>query len=153
MLKIKKLEKKHINDCLCVIVETRAGTKEKEARWLMERSLKKKEQIVKPSYYVLLKDDKVVGISGLYQDYEDPETVRWLDYLAVTPKLQRLGFGTKMLKNLEQICKKEKVKTLCLFTNNQKAINFYKKNKFATLGKINNYFAPGGFKAWMYKKL
>ena len=153
MLKIKKLERKDINDSLKIIIETRAATKKKEAKWLMELSLKKGFHALKPAYYILFKDDKIIGVSGLYQDYEDPDTVRWLDYLAVTPKLQREGYGTVMLKNLENICKKEKVNTLCVFTDNQKAINFYKKNKFKIFGKIKNYFSHSDSKVWLYKKL
>jgi len=152
MFTLKKLEKKHIRASLKIIVETRAATKEKEARWLMNRSLGKGKHDLKPAYYILLKDGVVIGVSGLYQDYEDPNSVRWLDYLAVTPKLQRQGYGTKMLKNLESICKKEKVKTLCVFTDNQKAINFYKKHKFQIFGKIADYFPHAG-KTWLYKKL
>ena len=69
MLKIKKLEKKDIKQALKIITETRAATKEKEAKWLMELSLKKGFHALKPSYFVLLKDEKIVGVSGLYQDY------------------------------------------------------------------------------------
>jgi ribosomal protein S18 acetylase RimI-like enzyme len=153
MLKIKRLEKKDINQALKIITETRAATKIKEARWLMELSLKKGFHALKPAYYVLFKDDKIIGISGLYQDYEDPEKVRWLDYLAVTPKLQRQGYGTVMLGNLEKICRNKKVKLLCVFTDNQKAINFYKKHKFKVFGNIPNYFEHSDNKVWLCKKL
>lgn len=152
MLTIKKLEKKHIPESLKIITETRVTTNRSEVRWLMDLSIKKSDHDLKPAYYVLLDNDKVVGISGLYQDYEDPKTVRWLDYLAVMPGLQRRGYGTKMFKNLENVCRKQKVKIICVFTDNQKAINFYKKNKLKVFGKIKNYF-PHAAKVWLYKKL
>jgi len=152
MLTIKKLEKKYIPASLKVIVETRVVTNKAEAQWLLERSLGKGQHVLKPTYYILFKDKTVIGVSGLYQDYEDPASVRWLDYLSVTSKLQGQGYGTKMIKNLESICRKEKVKMICVFTDNQKAIKFYQKNKFKIFGKIADYYPHSG-KTWLYKKL
>jgi ribosomal protein S18 acetylase RimI-like enzyme len=152
VLKFKKLEKNNIAAGLKIITKTHATSKRKEATYFLNLSLKRGTCLVRLTYYVLLKDDKVIGISGLYQDYEDPNSVRWLDYLAVDPKFQRIGYGTIILKNLEEICKKEKVKLICVFTDNKKAINFYRKNKFKIFGKINDYF-PNADKVWLYKKL
>lgn len=152
MLTIKKLEKKHIPASLRVIVETRVVTNKAEAHWLMEHSLGKGRHVLKPTYYILFKDETIIGVSGLYQDYEDPSSVRWLDYLSVTPKLQGQGYGTKMIKNLENICKKEKVKMMCVFIDNRRAIKFYQKNKFKIFGKIVDYYPHAG-KTWLYKKL
>jgi RimJ/RimL family protein N-acetyltransferase len=153
MLKIKKLQKADIDASLKIILGTHASTNKKEAKWLFERSLERENFVLKPIYYVLCEDNKVVGVSGLYQDYEDINSVRWLDYLAVSPKFQRHGYGTMMLKNLEKICKKEKVNKLCVFTDNQKAINFYEKNNFEIFGKIENYYADNSHKTWLYKNI
>jgi ribosomal protein S18 acetylase RimI-like enzyme len=153
MLKIQKLKAEDIPESLKIVVETRAACNKDEAKWLMELSLQKLRHVLKPEYHVLFDDGKIIGISGLYQDYEDPETVRWLDYLAVTPKRQRPGYGTMMLENLEAICRKKKVELLCVFTDNQKAINFYKKHGFETVGKIDHYFSHSDAKVWLCKKL
>ena len=153
MLKIQKLKEEDISDCLKIVVETRAACNRDEAKWLMELSLKKLRHVLKPEYHVLFEAGKLIGISGLYQDYEDPETARWLDYLAVTPRKQRLGHGTMMLENLETICRKKKVEHLCVFTDNQKAINFYTKHGFEIVGKIDHYFSQSEPKVWLCKKL
>ncbi len=152
VIKIKKLAKKDIKDCLKIILETRASTNIIEATWLMRRSIKKTSPI-KSEYWVLTLGRKVVGVSGLYSDYEDPKSVKWLDYLAVTPKLQRRGYGTMMLKNLEKICRRRKIRLLCVYTDNKKALYFYLKNKFSMLGKINNYYEHNTPRIWLYKKL
>ena len=77
-----------------------------------------------------LLEGKIIGVSGLYYDYEDPEDVMWMDYFAVKPEFQGQGYGTKMLENLVKICKERKTRMLCVFTDNQKAVKFYENNNF-----------------------
>ena len=88
----------------------------------------------------------------MYYDYEDPKDVLWMDYFAVSPKFQRRGYGKKMLNNLEKICEKKKIKMLCVFTDKDGAINFYKKNGFKIYGKIENYYGNRP-RVWLYKIL
>lgn len=151
--KIRNLNKKDIPACLKIILESEAGTNKGEAKKLLEFSLAPGIKPLNPNYYVLECGGKVVGISGLYYDYEDPKNIMWMDYFAVIPGLQRQGHGTKMMQNLEKICKDKKIKFLCLFTYNEGALKFYKKNGFKICGRINNYYPDGKPRIWMYKTL
>jgi ribosomal protein S18 acetylase RimI-like enzyme len=151
---IRNLNKKDIPTCIDIVLQTEAGLNAEEAKQLMERSLVEGIKPLNPDYYVLLLDGEIVGVSGLYYDYEDPFDIFWMDYFAVLPKFQRQGYGTEMLKNLETICEGKKARMLCVFTNNKKgALSFYKKNGFQVCGEIKNYYSDGSNRTWLYKNL
>jgi len=158
MIKIRNLKKEDINACLKIVLETEASSSRSEAKKIMEYSLAPGIKPLNPNYYVLeLKNPstglgQIVGISGLYFDYEDPKYIMWMDYFAVTPKFQMQGYGTKMLENLENICKKKKVKMLCVFTDKEGALKFYKNNGFKVAGKIENYYGKKP-RIWLHKKI
>jgi ribosomal protein S18 acetylase RimI-like enzyme len=57
-----------------------------------------------------------------------------------------------MLSNLENICNKKKIRMLCVFTDKDGALKFYKKNGFKVAGKIDNYYVKKP-RIWLYKKL
>ena len=137
---IRNLNKKDIPACLKIVLETEASSNGKEARKVMELSLAPGIKPLNPNYYVLELDGKIIGISGLYYDYEDPKDIMWMDYFAISPSFQRQGLGTMMLENLESICKRKKVRMLCVFTDKDGALKFYKKNGFKVCGKIENYY-------------
>ncbi len=149
---IRNLNKKDIPACLKIVLETEASSNGKEARKVMELSLAPGIKPLNPNYYVLELDGKIIGISGLYYDYEDPKDIMWMDYFAVSPEFQRSGYGTKMLENLENICKKKKVRLLCVFTDKTVAFEFYERNGFETCGKIENYYGDKP-RIWMRKLL
>jgi N-acetylglutamate synthase-like GNAT family acetyltransferase len=152
MIKIRSLNKKDISVCLKIVLETGASSSKNEAKKVMEFSLAPGIKPLNPNYYVLELDERVIGVSGLYYDYEDPKDTMWMDYFAVSPKFQRQGYGTAMLVNLESMCKKKKVRRLCVFTNKQRALKFYKKNGFKVGGKIENYYGDKP-RIWMSKIL
>lgn len=152
MLKIRGLNKKDIPICVKLVLETKVSSRRSEASKIMELSLDPGIRFLNPDYYVLESENKIIGISGLYYDYEDPKDVLWMDYFAVSPKFQRRGYGKKMLNNLEKICEKKKIKMLCVFTDKDGAINFYKKNGFKIYGKIENYYGNRP-RVWLYKIL
>jgi len=151
--KIRLLGKKDIPACVKIILGTKAGTNKDEVKRLMALSLKKSISFLNPNYYVLDLDNKVVGISGLYYDYEDPKDILWMDYLAVSPKFQRQGFGTELLNNLEGVCKKKKVRMLCVFAETEQAISFYLKNGFKMIGRIKDYYGRGKPRVWLSKSI
>ena len=151
--KIRLMKKQDIAECLKIILQTKVSCHKKEAAKLLALSLKKGISFINPDYYVLLLDKKIVGVSGLYYDYEDPKNIFWMDYFAVTPKLQRRGLGTIMLKNLEDVCKKHKTKRLCVFAETKQATNFYQKNNFKIFGKLDDYYGPGRPRIWLSKTL
>ena len=150
---IKNLRKEYIPGALKIALETGASCSRKEAKKVMEFSLAPGIKPLNPNYYVLFLDNKIVGVSGLYYDYEDPKDVMWMDYFAVAPDLQKHGFGTKMLENLVNICKKKKVRILCVFTDNDNALKFYKNHGFEVCGKIDNYYAKNKYRIWLRKTL
>jgi len=152
MIKIRSLNKKDIPECLKIVLETKASSSRLEAKKIMEYSLATGIKPLNPNYYVLEFDGKIIGVSGLYYDYEDPKDIMWTDYFAVSPKFQRMGYGQKMLDNLLNICKNKKIKKLCVFTDKKGALKFYKKNGFKVAGKINNYYGKLP-RVWLYKIL
>jgi len=152
-LKIKNLTEKDILASLKIVLETGASCSRKEAKKVMEFSLAPGIKPLNPNYYVLFLDDKIIGVSGLYYDYEDPKDIMWMDYFAVKPELQKHGYGTKMLENLVSICKKEKARMLCVFTDNDNALKFYQKNGFEICGKISDYYEKGKDRIWLKKQL
>ena len=152
MIKIRSLNKKDISYCLKIVLKTGASSAKNEARKVMEYSLAPGIKPLNPNYYVLELDGKVIGVSGLYYDYEDPKDIMWMDYFAVKSDFQKQGYGTKMLENLESICRKKKVRMLCVFTDKNGALKFYRKNGFKICGKIENYYGNKP-RIWMRKLL
>lgn len=152
-IKIRNLREEDIPFCAKIILQTEAGSNPKEIKKILGYSLAKGIKPLNPNYYVLLHDNKIIGISGLYYDYEDPIDIMWMDYFAISPKFQRRGYGTKMLENLEKICKQKKVRMLCVFTDKAGALKFYKKNGFKICGKIKNYYPKNKAKTWLHKPL
>ena len=149
-LKIRVLKKEDIKEALNIALKTGASCNKKEAKRIMEFSLAPGIKFLNPNYYILTLDGKIIGVSGLYYDYEDPKDVMWMDYFAVEPEYQRQGYGTKLLDNLEKICKKKKVRMLCVFTDNLGALKFYKINGFKVCGKIEKYYSNKP-RIWMNK--
>ncbi len=152
ILKIKSLKKEDIKEVLNIALKTGASCNRKEAQKIMSFSLAPGIKPFNPNYYVLTLSGKIIGISGLYYDYEDPDDVMWMDYFAVEPEFQRQGYGTKLLENLVEICKRKKVRMLCVFTDNPGALKFYRINGFKVCGKINNYYGNKP-RIWMNKTI
>lgn len=150
---IRDLKKEDIPAALKIALETGASCNALEARKVMEMSLVPGISPLNPDYYVLVLNNEIIGISGLFYDYEDPKDVFWMDYFAVKPDLQKHGYGTKMLENLVRICKGKKARMLCVFTDNKNALKFYKHNGFKVCGKIKDYYAEGKSRIWLFKKL
>jgi N-acetylglutamate synthase-like GNAT family acetyltransferase len=152
-IKIRKLKKQDIPACLKIVLKTNVSSSAKEAKKIMDLSLVKGIKFLNPEYYVLEIKGKITGISGLYYDYEDPKNVLWLDYLAVLPELQGKGYGSLMFENLTKVAKSKKIKMLCVFTDRQSAVDFYKSKSFEICGEIKNYYGTSKPKIWLYKNL
>ena len=152
-MKIRSLKKEDINQCLKIVLQTEASSCKSEAKKIMEFSLAPGIKPLNPNYYVLENEGKIIGVSGLYYDYEDPKDIMWMDYFAVSPNFQKNGYGSKMLENLILVCKKKKVRLLCVFTDNNKALKFYQKRGFKVFGKINNYYCKNKPRIWLGKVL
>jgi len=152
-IKIRALKKEDISDCVKLILRTKAGSNRKEIEKIIENSLEKGIKPLNPDYFVLTISEKISGISGLYYDYEDPADILWIDYFAVLPEFQRQGFGTIMLENQEKICQKKKTRLLCVFTETEESLKFWRKNGFEIFGRIDDYYAKDRPKIWLSKEI
>ncbi len=84
-------------------------------------------------------DGKVIGNSCIERKKEDAlKHVGGLG-IGIRKEFTNLGIGTKLVKTLLELAKKElklKMVTLKVFSNNEIAINVYKKCGFKEVGKI-----------------
>ena len=58
----------------------------------------------------------VVGVTGLYQEPDDPDSLRWLGWFGVVPEYRGRGYGRRILEATESLCLRMKVTTLKLWT-------------------------------------
>jgi len=86
-------------------------------------------------YYLVYKDNNVIGITGLYSNEDIYETNSiWLGWFGILPKYRKLGFGKKVLldtinKSIE-LSKKYPIKYFRLYTDektNDISLNLYDK--------------------------
>lgn len=80
--------------------------------------------------YIAYLEDKPVGVIGLYEIPEYPDTV-WLSWFGLTKEHRKMGLGRQMLDFIIEIAKKNDKKFLRLYTFeiwNNEAQKFYKNN-------------------------
>ena len=98
----------------------------------------KKHQFIELNYYVLVENEKVIGLTGLYA-YDDNSY--WLGWFCVDEKYRNKGYGKKLLDF--SIYKAQKRKFLYLYTENfdefKKAINLYERYGFELFNKEHQY--------------
>lgn len=92
-------------------------------------------------YWVALNDGRVVGYSGVavIDDFADVATI------AVAQDFQRQGIGSMLFQKILDYAKDHEVRRVFLEvrTNNQTAIEMYKKNGFEIVAERPNYYGPG----------
>lgn len=92
-------------------------------------------------YWVALNDGRVVGYSGVavIDDFADVATI------AVAQDFQRQGIGSMLFQKILDYAKDHEVRRVFLEvrTNNQTAIDMYKKNGFEIVAERPNYYGPG----------
>ena len=81
----------------------------------------------KRDYYVAVEGDKILGINGLKDNK--------VKTMFVDPRYLEKGVGKKLIKNLENIAKKRKIKKLIVHSTPY-AERFYKKCGFKKIKKI-----------------
>lgn len=101
-------------------------------------------------FSIFLKDDSGKVFGGILA-FLDSESV-YIDTLWVEEKLQRKGFGTKLLGAVEQEAIKKGCKYLTVDTWDFQAEGFYLKNGYARLGEVKNYWL-GHSKITLRKKI
>lgn len=79
-------------------------------------------------------DKKLIGFIWLYiHNYFDEQRIH-INQIIVSQNYRSKGIGKKLIKEVESIAKKHKIKTIDLFVSeiNQNAINFYESLNFTT---------------------
>jgi len=89
-------------------------------------------------YYVVEKDNKVIGYAGLWKILDEGHITN----VAVSKKFQGQGLGTSLLKKLIEKTEKSGIKsfTLEVRKSNTKAINIYKRLGFKEVGFRKNFY-------------
>lgn len=89
-------------------------------------------------YFVILDDDIVLGFAGLWFNIDEAHVMN----IAIKDEFRRKSFGTKLLKFLVDVAKKERKDciTLEVREDNLPAISLYKKFDFAEVGRRKRYY-------------
>lgn len=66
-----------------------------------------------------------------------------IELLAIQPKYQKQGVGRALIQRIKECARKEKCHHLLLNTFSYQALNFYLKNGFEQLAKIDNFPKEG----------
>ena len=94
----------------------------------------------KNAHYVLaVLNDKIIGYCGLYKVLDEADITN----IAVHPEFRRQGLAGRILQNIIEHCKLNKITkiTLEVRESNISAINLYKKNAFKVVGERKNYYS------------
>ncbi|KAL9376280.1 hypothetical protein Peur_030400 [Populus x canadensis] len=93
----------------------------------------------KLAYY----SDICVGAIACRLEKKEGGAVRvYIMTLGVLAPYRRLGIGTKLLNHVLDLCSKQNISEIYLHvqTNNEDALNFYKKSGFEITDTIQNYY-------------
>jgi len=101
-------------------------------------------------------DNKTVGFCYAVQEQLAEGTWNMLA-IAVHPKRQNKGFGTAMVKRLEEVLKQDGLRVLIADTSGTEAFektrNFYKQNGYTQAATIPDFWAEGDDKITFWKSL
>lgn len=119
MIKIIPLSHETLNDAI-VLIESIFPYRpdQKNARYNLTDSLVKLK--TGKTYWIAVNEDnKVVGITGLYDDYRD-RTVVWLGWYGVHPEYRKQGIGSMLLQFAIDEAKRRGFSLLKLYTSSDK---------------------------------
>jgi N-acetylglutamate synthase-like GNAT family acetyltransferase len=68
-------------------------------------------------YFVLTKEDVVIGLTGIYSYLTDNDDVSWIAWTCVDNDLQGEGFGTRMIEFIINMAKEKGKKYLKVYTD------------------------------------
>jgi len=102
-------------------------------------------------FYVILKDNDVIGYIGGYFFQDDGEILNFL----IDEAYQHQGYGTKLFNFILEKARNESIKkvTLEVRKSNIIAQKFYTKNKFKEISIRKNYYKNGEDAIVMLKEL
>ena len=97
-------------------------------------------------FYVIEINGNIVGAGGVWALRHDPFLAR-LDWFVIDPNYQRKGIGTILIRFLENLLKKRKIRIVLAETSGgehyEAAVKFWAKNGFKEVAKISNYWEDG----------
>ena len=106
---------------------------------LLKNKLKK--SIRRGGIICVIKDEKIRGFLEFIFSKKEPYGINyenekksfcWINNLYISKELRRKGIGTKLLQELEKICKEKEINKIMfdVFAVNKRAKKFYDKMKF-----------------------
>jgi len=101
-------------------------------------------------FSIFLKNDSGIVFGGI-QAFLDSESV-YIDTLWVEERLQKKGYGTKLLEAVEREAIKNGCKYLTVDSWDFQAVKFYLKNGYERIGEVENYWL-GHTKITLRKKI
>lgn len=81
------------------------------------------------------KDSVVGGVKGSYTNYG----WLWIDLLFVSDTVRGSGYGSKLLKRIEDEARNNGCKNVYLNSFSFQAVNFYKKQGYKVFGELKNF--------------
>lgn len=91
------------------------------------------------NFYAVV-DNQIIGVCmGYANDYK--EYTAYISTLAVIPEYRNMNVGKKLIDMFKEYAIKSKMRSIRLFVykDNERAIHFYKKNRFERIEKKANY--------------
>jgi ribosomal-protein-alanine N-acetyltransferase len=101
--------------------------------------------------YLIEEDEKLIAFILTAWSYKTAEIIT----IDVNPGFRRKGLGTKMLRRVEKELKRRGISTACLHVSvdNKAALEFYIKEGFEVLDRIDEYYRKEGDAFFMVKFL
>ncbi len=95
-------------------------------------------KLLKTTPFVLIKDNKLIGTTGLYHLKTDPDDTVWLGWLCINPEFRGKGLGRKLIEWTMNKAREEGYRILKLYTSNDPDLDvshiLYAKLGFKTVG-------------------
>ena len=123
-MRILKLNSNNIDEAVMLLQRVFPDDKE-DCRKAFESSLDirsnpdwiRKYKIKNIEYWVMMKDDEVIGTVGLYNETSDPEKLVWLGWYCVKKSYRGQGIGKRLFIFARNKAKKRGNKILRLYTS------------------------------------
>lgn len=91
--------------------------------------------------YLIRNNDKVIGICGLYSQYDNPDMKElWLGWFGIIPRLRNIGIGGVALSLMESRAKELGCSDLMSYVDAKgKPLAFYVRNGFSRMCSVGEY--------------
>lgn len=103
-------------------------------------------------YFLVMElEGKIIGYIGSYILYEEAELLNFV----IHEEYQHMGYGQKLINQVILVAKSKGADhiTLEVRIDNQKGVNFYKKNNFKIVSIRKNYYSDGTDAYLMQKEI